>query len=391
MTRFLALLATVAAIAGLVLGIVATTPDRTVLFAGYAGIGAYLAWRPSASRIGHLLVLAGIAMTLASVRVPVEAYAIAGGSTSPADAFLGWANSSGWALGFPTFVALALVFPSGRMPAGRKGWIARAILAYAATAGFLIAFGPVINIQVPGTVDGIFVRNPYGVVPPDLFGVAAPDITSGLYASMFGAFILALGLLVARFRRSIGLERLQYRWLVAAILFAAALNALWVIATFGLQQDANGPANTLNAAGYGTLPIAVAIAVLRYRLYAIDRIISRTLGWLIVTGILAAVFTGAIIGLQALLASFTGTDTLVVAASTLLASALFQPLRWRVQRAVDRRFDRSRIDAARTTEALAARLRDDVDLRSIAGEVGATVAASLAPRQLGLWLRAGDR
>ena len=110
------------------------------------------------------------------------------------------------------------------------------------------------------------------------------------------------------------------------------------------------------------MPIVIGIAILRYRLYEIDRIISRTIGWAIVTGLLVAVFAGLVVALQAVLAPVTKENTLAVAASTLVAFALFQPLRRRVQRAVDRRFDRARYDGQRTVGAFAERLRNEVDL-----------------------------
>ena len=135
------------------------------------------------------------------------------------------------------------------------------------------------------------------------------------------------------------------------------------------------------------LPIAIGIAVLRYRLYDIDRLISRTIGWAIVTGIVAAVFVGVVIALQALLAGVTQGETLAVAASTLLAFALFMPLRGRVQRAVDRRFDRARYDGEQLVGAFAERLRDEVDLETIRAEVPATVDAAVRPATVGLWLR----
>ena len=134
-------------------------------------------------------------------------------------------------------------------------------------------------------------------------------------------------------------------------------------------------------------PLAIGIAVVRYRLYEIDRIISRTIGWALVTGLLVAVFIGGVLALQALLADFTQGQTLAVAASTLVAFALFQPVRRRVQRAVDRRFDRARYDGERTAAAFAERLRDEVDLVTLAAELQGTVGAAVRPTISSLWLR----
>jgi len=135
------------------------------------------------------------------------------------------------------------------------------------------------------------------------------------------------------------------------------------------------------------VPIAVGIAVLRYRLYEIDRIVSRTISYAAVTAVLVAVFVGAILLFQAVLAPVTGENTVAVAASTLVVAALFQPLRRRIQGVVDHRFNRARYDAQRTAEAFADRLRDQVDMDPLRADLVATVDASLRPTLAGIWLR----
>jgi hypothetical protein len=127
--------------------------------------------------------------------------------------------------------------------------------------------------------------------------------------------------------------------------------------------------------------------VLRYKLYDIDRIISRTVGWAIVSGVLVAVFATAILGSQALFSEVTQGQTLAVAASTLVTAAAFAPVRMRIQRAVDRRFDRARIDAEEVVSGFAGRLRDRLDLATVGGEVDATVRGALAPRSVAIWVR----
>ena len=135
------------------------------------------------------------------------------------------------------------------------------------------------------------------------------------------------------------------------------------------------------------VPIAVGIAVLRYRLYEIDRLISRTIGWAIVTGLLVASFVVLILALSSILEPLTGGSTLAVTGSTLVTAALFAPLRNRVQRAVDRRFDRSRYDGERLLAAFGERRRNEVDLVMISDDVLATVDAAVRPAHAGLWLR----
>ena len=196
------------------------------------------------------------------------------------------------------------------------------------------------------------------------------------------AFGIALAFVAVfvRYRRSRGLERQQMKWflatvalLVTASLLAGVSDALLFVFTFLLAL--------------AFLPIAVGIAVLRYRLYDIDRLISRTIGWALVTGILASVFVGVVLVLQALLAGVTQGATLAVAASTLAAFALFQALRRRIQVAVDRRFDRARSDGQRTVDAFAERLRDEVELETVTNDLGATAAGSVNPSQATLWLK----
>jgi hypothetical protein len=138
---------------------------------------------------------------------------------------------------------------------------------------------------------------------------------------------------------------------------------------------------------FPSVPISIAIAVLRYRLYEIDRIISRTIGWAIVTACIVAIYLAGVLVLQGALEGATQGDTLAVAASTLLAAASFQPLRRRIQDLVDRRFHRTRYDAERMAAAFTERLRDQVDLEAVTGHLGATTREAVAPRTMTLWLR----
>jgi hypothetical protein len=127
--------------------------------------------------------------------------------------------------------------------------------------------------------------------------------------------------------------------------------------------------------------------VLRYRLYEIDQIISRTIGWAVVTAIIATLFVGTVVGLQALLADVTQSQTVPVAASTLVAFAVFQPLRRRVQAAVDHRFNRARYDADRLATAFTDRLRDEVDLTAVSVDIAGVVDTALRPSAIGVWIR----
>jgi hypothetical protein len=139
--------------------------------------------------------------------------------------------------------------------------------------------------------------------------------------------------------------------------------------------------------GFALLPVAVGIAILRYKLYEIDRLISRTISYGVLTAIVAGLFVGFILVFQAVLAPVTRSNQLAVAGSTLLAAALFQPIRRWVQRLVDRRFNRSRYDAERTVAEFAARLRDEVDLELPRVAIISTVSAAVEPSSVSLWLR----
>lgn len=198
-----------------------------------------------------------------------------------------------------------------------------------------------------------------------------------VYLAMFLAGVVALAV---RFRRSRDIERQQLKW----ILFAFATMLAGLAVSSALPPVVS---DVVFAAAMLPVPAAIAIAILRYRLYEIDRIISRTLSYAIVTAVLAGVFAGFVLGLQALLASVTGASTLAVAASTLAVFALFQPLRRRVQHLVDRRFNRSRVDADAALAALTAHLRDETDLARVARGVEAAVLHAVSPVHAAIWTR----
>jgi hypothetical protein len=142
---------------------------------------------------------------------------------------------------------------------------------------------------------------------------------------------------------------------------------------------------------FAFFPIAIGIAILRYRLFEIDRLVSRTIAYVVITAVLVAAYASVILLLQGPLGTVTGGDTIPVAISTLVVAALFQPLRRRVQSIVDRRFDRARFDAERTSSAFSERLRKDVDIESVTSDLRATVRSAIAPSTVGLWLRGSDR
>jgi hypothetical protein len=355
------------------------------LFAGlwlYWALGVIVVLRADGHTVGWLFALA--APTTAWV---FACYAIGYVLTArvPPDPAGGWVNLVGTLLFNPAIMlllpAVALVFPTGTLPGPRwRGPVAVVVgLVVVRSVAVVLTPGPMGDGGPMNPLTPRLASMPAGVA--DLFALL--DAIGSLSIPIGAA--MGVAALLVRSRRSRGVERQQLKWLLVAMVPAAILLPL------SLQPDVSAAIPLIGTLSVATLPLAalaVAVAVLRYRLYDIDRILSRTIGWAIVTVILAVVFVGVIIGLQALLAPVTEENTLAVAASTLLAAALFQPLRVRVQRTVDRRFNRSRVDAQRVAATFAERLRGQVDLAGVERDLGATVGAALSPASTCVWLRA---
>jgi hypothetical protein len=200
--------------------------------------------------------------------------------------------------------------------------------------------------------------------------------------------LAAVASLVVRFRRSRGVERQQLKWLAfAGVVFVVAF------AIAGLTQPSvvSDVFFVLAILALAFIPVAVGIAILRYRLYEIDRVISRTVVYATVTIVLGAAYAGLVLASQALFSSFAGGSDLAIAISTLVVAALFLPVRTRVQRFVDRRFYRRRYDAQQTLEAFGVRLRDQIELDALARDLRGVVGETMQPVHASLWLRTGAR
>ena len=288
-----------------------------------------------------------------------------------------WASPVVWLGGFvfAPLVALTalilLLFPDGRLPSRRWRPLLWAIAA----------------VCLPATVAGALLQPPAPAPPnPAAVGAAAPlaeVVANAGVPLLFLAVLAAAVSLLARFRRSRGRQRQQLKWLAYGGAFLAAILVadLVSLAPPGLWDI------VLETLSFGALYLGVGMAVLRHRLYDIDRLINRTLVYGLVTALLAVVYTAGVFLLGRLLDPATGDSALAVAAATLAVAALFQPARRRIQQAVDRRFNRARYDAARTVEACSARLRDQVDLDSLATELVAVVDQTVQPTSASLWLR----
>jgi hypothetical protein len=377
-------LALAAAGALLVAAVVLTDAGGVLLVLSYGVPGVVLALRRPGQPIAWLLLVMALGLLLGTTRVTAPLDQLLTGSADARGEFTAWANGTGWVFVFAGFTGISFTFPTGSLPTGR--WRAAAMVVggmSVALAGTLM-FGPVVNVTVPGAPYGVDVPNPYALRP---FASVILPPNAFLWTALFVLNLVGLVSLLARFRRSIGLERLQYRWLAWAVLLVAVANVLWVMVTTIVRVDFAPLAALIVAISYPAIPVAIVVAVLRYRLYDIDRLVSRTLGWGIATAAVVAVFVGAVLGIQASLSGITQSGTLAVAASTLLAVALFQPVRRRVQAVVDRRFDRPRLEAERILAEHGERLRHETDLERIEVDVLDTVSETLRPTGATVWIR----
>ena len=283
---------------------------------------------------------------------------------------------------FPvTLVSLLLLFPTGRLMSPRWRWILLILSVGALSQSAYAAVAPFHQ-------DVTDLPNPTGL--SDLRGVLEPINTVGMLG-ILTALLAAVAQLVVRFRRARGVERQQLKWFVLA---ASVVGAFLVLAVVAEVAGAQGFAGLFWVAGISSivlLPASAALAILRYRLYDIDRIISRTIAYALVSAILAIVFGGVILLLSAVLAQFAQGQTIAAAASTLAAYAVFQPVLQRVRRNVDRRFNRARYDAEQTAAAFSARMRNEVDIGAVTADLNSTVHGAFKPASLGLWIRENQR
>jgi hypothetical protein len=341
--------------------------------ASAAAVGAVLAGRRPRHPVGWLLLGVGLGLAM---NILVEAYVkygllVRNGSLPAARHLVGfsvlsftlvWLSCAGFAL---------LLTPTGSLPSPRWRWWARVAAAAPVVAVLAAAVQP-----DPLAPD--YHGNPLAV--PTLARVLLVPGVAGIVVVLVSVLVGA-GSLVGRFRRAQGTERLQLRWLALAAALAAALLLVALVAGY-LGRDP--VVLTCLALCVALLPLATGAAILRYRLYDLDRIISRTLAYGLLTLLLGLGYATVVLGLGWLLPN---DDSLVVAAATLAAAALFQPARRRVQQAVDRRFNRRRYDAAHTIAAFSARLRQQVDLDTLTAELLAVVDQTMQPTSASLWLR----
>jgi hypothetical protein len=339
-----------------------------------ATVGAVLASRRPRHPVGWLLLV--LALSLAAGGV-VPAYAAYGLLARPGALPAAYAVARYWPVTVVTAQAAAgfvlLLTPTGSLPSPRWRWWARATVAAAIVllVGLGVASGPL-------DPQDQLVGGPF-----DLRGQGGALLVVNQLALAVTTLAVAVGAwsLVVRFRRARGVEREQLRW-VASTAALAVLGA--VVALGGVAVGSTAVVTWAISACFAALPVALGAAILRYRLYDLDRIISRTLAYGLLTLLLGGGYALVVLGLGQLV----GRDSsLVVAGATLSVAAVFQPVRRRIQAAVDRRFNRRRYDAAQMIEAFSARLRDELDLDTLSAELLAAVNQTMQPTTATLWLR----
>jgi hypothetical protein len=351
----------------------------------YAGVGSILVARRPRNVIGWVLL--GMGWTFAVSFLPIDATAqeLQTLTASPLAMTIAWLTKWTVSLTFALFATLAFAFPTGRLARGR--WRRIAVLVLALVWGSVIAsaFWPVLALDPTGGASIVEFPNPIGLLPRRILGLDLPSQSIGL-AVLPIVIVASIAAIAGRYAGARDLERLQLRWLVAA--FGAIAVAIPIGLLIVIAFDSEGNVSWVPASlAFLLPPIAIGIAVTRYRLYEIDRLISRGLSWAVLSGVLVAVYAGAVLLLQTVLGGVIQGQTVAVAASTLLAAALFQPLRRRVQAAVDHRFNRARYDAERTATDFADRLRDEMDLASVSGDIVGVVDTALRPTTIGVWIR----
>ncbi len=357
-------------------------------FLAFATVGALIASRRPQNPIGWLVCIVGLLFLFGGFAGQYAIYTLvtAPGSLPAGDimAWLGagWVSSTGWGL-MVTF--LLLLFPTGRLPSRRwrsVAWFTAGVLAVLEISGALRSGSPSHEDYPPYT-------NPF---PIEL----APDVVDRVWTVVYP---LALAMVVAsvasvfaRFRRAQGEERQQLKWFAYAALLLIIRYGVQVLLALMQVHVNQRLSDMLWALAVTALPIAIGIAVPKYRLYDIDILINRTLVYGLLTATLVLVYFGSVIVLQSLFRTVTGHESqLAIVASTLAIAALFNPLQRRIQAFIDRRFYRRKYDAAQVLAAFSATARDEVDLDKLMAELGHVVEETLQPAQVSLWLREPQR
>ena len=342
-------------------------------------VGAIVASHRPENPVGWLLCLSGVVISTDSFVAQYATYALLARPNSlPAGEAMAWIAS--WLL--PIMIGVQvfylLLFPTGRLPSRRWRWLAWLTVAFVVVGVILSAFSAGALMGALGPI-----RNPLGI---EGFTNVYTTLLYTISPLLFGAAALSVFM---RLRHAVGVERQQIKWLAYAAA-AWALGIIFNVITLAIDTPLwfeRAALAYFTVAGEA-VPIAIGIAILRYRLYDIDLLINRTLVYGSLTAILVALYFGGIVLLQRVFVLLTGEQsTLAVVASTLLIAALFNPLRRRIQSFIDRRFYRNKYDARKTLETFSSKLRDETDLSALSDDLVGVVTETMRPAHVSLWLR----
>ncbi len=344
----------------------------------FVALGALVASRRPGNTMGWIFVAIGVIGIAGPLSEQYAEYAyVTNPGSLPAPWVALWFGEWYWIVWlYLTFVFTALLFPSGHLPSPR--WRPAFKLICAAVAGLAVMAGLERELALPNS--DFTIENPIGLLPLD-------DIEEGwmggpLVLVSIASILTALAALVVRFARSTGEERQQLKWFT----FAGSLLIVGFIVNGFLDATGVGRLEIGDLVLFSLVPIAVGMSILRYRLFDIDRIISRTVAYGLLSALLAGGYLLAVLTLQSFL-PVADDSPLIVAMSTLAVVAAFGPLHLRIQRVVDRRFNRSRYDSALTIESFGADLRREVDLDSLSHQLVRVVDRTMHPTHISLWLR----
>lgn len=345
-----------------------------VAYFTFSIVGGLVAARRPDHRIGWLMLAAGAVNALAQGAQQYAEWGLARhpGSLPGADV-ASWLTSFSWSPAITILVLVLVYFPTGQLASRRWRWLPWVAVACTAI------------IVVTSAVD-LWSRRGMRLLVPNSDVLESTTFAGHVIAVLWPFIpICAISAMVSvalRWRRSRGVERQQLKWLVLAGAVSAPMIVVGEVVSS--KSALYTPAQLLNSPAW--CGIAIALAVLRYRLYDIDHIVSRTVTYAIVTGVVVGVYVTVVAAADAVVGS---SSSVAVAASTLIAAAVFQPARRSVQRAVDHRFNRAAYDAQRTVDEFSARLREQVDVAHVHADLVATVERAVQPASVSVWLAAG--
>jgi hypothetical protein len=345
----------------------------------YAAVGFVVARRQPGNPIGWILITFIALFLLSGVAGGYAALYYRFGHHGLPLAPVAVVLSTLWAPALLLFPVVILLFPDGRLAPRRWRWVLRAYAVAGALASAAV-FAPAVtavarhDVRIDAAGNLISTGQPHGGPL-----AAAGVLGLGLILVMVLSFVAHQ---VLSWRRATGQRRQQLKWLATG----AAVTLVVIAASLGFSSTSI--VGEILGIGLAALPVGMGVGILKYRLYEIDRIISRTLAYAIVTGVPVGVYAGLVL-LSTQVLGFH--SSVAVAVSTLTAVGLFNPLRRRVQQAVDRRFNRARYDADQTVTTFATRLKDAVDLDSVRDDLAATVEKTLEPAHMSVWIRAAER